>query len=215
MLSSLSAVYFAELSSPQVKAVRDGTRSPVLLLPVGAVEPHGSHSPVCTDRLIATGMCERAAARLAGDEHVRALVLPALSYGVARPGPVPSGAVPISPETLQGLVVDVCTALAGQGLPRIVVVNSHHEQAHLAALDRAADVVQRRCGQRLVRVDLDRPEGDARRYETSLLLAERPELVDTERIEASGTEGAALFEELTTMLVDVIRKLTCAEEDPA
>lgn len=75
---------FAELSSPQVAALRQGPRVPVLLLPIGAVEPHGPHAPLGTDQLISQSMCERAAARLATDEHVRVLILPPLGYGAAR-----------------------------------------------------------------------------------------------------------------------------------
>ncbi|MFF5992241.1 creatininase family protein [Prauserella flavalba] len=197
-------MYFAELSSPQVAALRESGRVPVLLLPVGAVEAPGPHAPLGTGPLIARGVCERAAARLAGDERVRALILPMLSYGVT--GTAEPGTLPIGAETLHGLVVDVCTALARQDLPRVVVVNSHPGSAHRAALRRAVDTVESRCGRRIAHVDLDGgPAGGC--SVASLVLAERPELVDTERTGARGTDGVAAFEALTVRLVDVIRDL--------
>jgi creatinine amidohydrolase len=43
---------FADLTSAQVADLLDGPRTPVLLLPVGAVEPHGPHAPLGTDEII-------------------------------------------------------------------------------------------------------------------------------------------------------------------
>ncbi len=36
---------FADLTWPQVEALQKEGRIPVLLLPLGAVEPHGPHAP--------------------------------------------------------------------------------------------------------------------------------------------------------------------------
>ena len=69
---------FAELTSPQVAELLSGSRTPVLLLSVGAVEPHGPHGPLGTDEVISAGMCRRAAERLSGDPAVGVLVLPTL-----------------------------------------------------------------------------------------------------------------------------------------
>ncbi|PRX49497.1 creatinine amidohydrolase [Prauserella shujinwangii] len=248
-------MHFAELSSPQVAALRESSRVPVLLLPVGAVEPHGPHAPLGTDPLISLGMCERTAARLADDPDVRVLILPPLSYGVTRYAAAFAGAVHIGAETLHALVVDVCTALADQGLPRVLLVNNHFEPDHVATLRRAVRTVESLSGHRIGHLDLVRRanalrlteefrsgECHAGRYETSLVLAERPDLVDTGRMrslprvpvnmpaamaegrddflamgmeqaycgspaEATGAEGEATFDTLTTMLVEAIRDL--------
>jgi creatinine amidohydrolase len=183
---------FADLSSPQVAALFGGDRVPVLLLPVGAIEPHGPHAPLGTDPLISRGMCERAAARLAEDPEVRVLILPAVPYGVTRYAADFPGGVHISEETLHALVVDVCTALIDQGLPRVLIVNNHFEPAHVATLRRAVESVESLRDTRIGHLDLVRRrhalrlttefqagECHAGRYETSLVLADRPELVDT------------------------------------
>ncbi|HYQ67539.1 creatininase family protein [Actinophytocola sp.] len=177
---------FAELTSPQVAELLAGTRKPVLLLPVGAVEPHGPHAPLGTDEIISAGMCARAAARLADDPEVRVLVLPTLNYGVTRFGAAFPAAVSVSEATLHALVVDVCGSLAAQGFSWIVVVNNHFEPAHVETLRKATaeagvaylDLVRRRHAARLTE-EFRSGACHAGRYETSLVLAERPSLVDT------------------------------------
>jgi len=191
-VSAAEEVYFERLTSRQVAASRDGARAPVLLLPVGAVEPHGPHAPLATDPIISDGMCRRAAQRLAGDPRLRVLILPALPYGVTRYAAAFAGAVGVAAGTLHAVVVDVCGSLIEQGLPRIVVVNNHFEPEHVAALRRAVDTVHATHGVRIGYLDLLRRANAARlteefragechagRYETSLVLAEHPDLVDT------------------------------------
>lgn len=186
---------FADLASPDVADLLAGPRVPVLLLPIGAVEPHGPHAPLGTDAIISAGMCRRAADLLADDPDVRVLVLPALPYGVTRMAAGFPGAVGVSPETLHALVIDVCRTLVDAGLPRIVLVNNHFEPEHVATLRRAVatvrdergvtighlDLVRRRHAERLTE-EFRSGECHAGRYETSLVLADRPDLVATDRM---------------------------------
>lgn len=178
---------FSELTSPQVAELLAGPRKPVLLLPVGAVEPHGPHAPLGTDEIISAGMCARAADRLADDPDVRVLVLPTLNYGVTRLAAAFPGAVSVSEATLRGLVVDVCGSLTAHGFSRIVVVNNHFEPAHVETLRKATaeagveylDLVRRRNAARLTD-EFQTGSCHAGQYETSLVLADRATLVDTE-----------------------------------
>ncbi len=166
----------AELTSPKLDALVD----PIALWPVGAVEPHGPHAPLGTDTLISVGMCERAAARLAD-----AVVLPPLPFGVTRYGAAFAGAIGISEGTLRAVVLDVATALDQQGFRRLVIVNNHFEPEQVATLRSAAaeagalylDLVRRRNAQRLTD-EFRRGSCHAGRYETSLVLADAPQLVD-------------------------------------
>lgn len=175
---------FADLTSPAAGAL--AADPPVLLLPLGAVEPHGPHAPLSTDLLISLGVCERAAAR----RPVR--VLPALPYGVTTFGAAFPGAVGIAEDTLHDLVVQICASLARQGFPHVVIVNNHFEPGQVAAVRRAVTTLAER-GVRTGHLDLTRRATAARlteefrsgschagRYETSLVLADRPELVDAE-----------------------------------
>ncbi len=180
----------AHLTTTALERARAGGRPVVLLWPVGATEPHGPHAPLATDCLISEGVCRRAAELLAGGGEVEPLVLPTLPFGVTRYAREFDGAISVSEATLQGVVVDVCTSLAGQGLPHVLIVNSHFEPEHVGTLHRALDVLAE-AGVRTGFLDLTRRERARRltdefragechagRYETSLVLADRPELVD-------------------------------------
>jgi creatinine amidohydrolase len=172
----------ADLTSPRLEALRD--RRPVALWPLGAVEPHGPHAPLGTDTLISVGMCERAAARL---DDPPAVVLPALAFGVTRYGAAFAGAIGISEATLRAVVLDVAASVEQQGLRRLVIVNNHFEPEQVATLRAAAtdagalylDLVRRRNAQRLTD-EFRRGSCHAGRYETSLVLADAPQLVDPE-----------------------------------
>ena len=172
----------AELTSPRLEALRE--RRPIALWPVGAVEPHGPHAPLGTDTLISVGMCERAAARL---DDPPAVVLPALAFGVTRYGAAFAGAIGISEATLRAVVLDVAASVQQQGFRRLVIVNNHFEPEQVATLRAAAadagalylDLVRRRNAQRLTD-EFRRGSCHAGRYETSLVLADAPQLVDPE-----------------------------------
>ncbi|ALG11092.1 creatininase family protein [Kibdelosporangium phytohabitans] len=182
---------FAELTSPQVAGLLTATRRPVLLLPVGAIEPHGPHAPLSTDQMISIDVCERVAKRLADHPSVRALVLPPLPYGVTRYASAFPGAVHVSEETLHALVTDVCGSLTSQGFTEIVVVNNHFEPEHVTTLRRATkdagvrylDLVRRQNAARLT-AEFQSGSCHAGQYETSLVLASRPDLVDQEQMAA-------------------------------
>lgn len=177
---------FADLAYPDVEALLVDERPTVLLLPLGATEPHGPHAPLATDTIISVGMCERAASRLADDPDVRALVLPPLGYGVTRYGASFAGAISIGERTLRALVEDICASLAQQGLHRVVLVNNHFEPEQVETLRAAADaagecvrlldLTRRRHAEQLTE-EFRSGSCHAGRYETSLVLADAPERV--------------------------------------
>jgi creatinine amidohydrolase len=180
------------LAYPDLGELVSDSRPTVLLLPLGALEPHGPHAPLATDTMISRGICERVARELEGDPGVRLLVLPALSYGVTRYGAAFPGAVSIGEETLRALVVEICESLAGQGLGRVVIVNSHLEPEQVRTLREAVeelggcvrlfDPTRRHVAAELTE-EFRSGAGHAGRYETSLVLAVDPALVHRERME--------------------------------
>ena len=163
---------FGELAYPDLPA------DAVHLLPLGATEPHGPHAPLATDTLISVGICRRAAKRLEGDIPV--LVLPAVPYGVTRYGADFPGGVTISEDTLRALVTDIAA-----NFERVVLVNSHLEPEQVRLLRDLGlplfDVTRRAVAERLTE-EFRSGAGHAGRYETSLVLADRPELVHTGRM---------------------------------
>jgi creatinine amidohydrolase len=190
-----SELYFANRTWTQLRDVLESDRTPVLLWPVGSTEPHGPHSPLATDPLISIGMCERVARQLADDPELVALILPPLSFGVTRYTAAFPGVVHVEEDTLHAMLTDVLRSLVGQGFVHNVIVNNHFEPEHVQTIHRAIDTLEeelevttgyldltrRRRAERLT--DEVREGGShAGRYETSLVLADHPELIDTEAL---------------------------------
>jgi creatinine amidohydrolase len=161
-------------------AYPDVPEGAVHLLPLGATEPHGPHAPLSTDTLISVGICERAAERLEGEIPV--LVLPAMPYGVTRYASAFPGVVSISEETLRSLVTEIAESVG-----RIVLVNSHFEPEQVETLRATGlpllDLTRRKNAERLTD-EFRAGSCHAGRYETSLVLADRPELVHADRMAA-------------------------------
>jgi creatinine amidohydrolase len=180
------------LAYPDLEELLAEERPTVLLLPLGAIEPHGPHAPLATDTLISVGVCERVARQLEGDPEVRLLVLPPVPYGVTRYGAAFPGAVSITESTLRALVAEICRSLAAQGFARIVIVNNHLEPEQVQTLRevvselgdgiRLFDPTRRQVAAELTE-EFRAGAGHAGRYETSLVLAENPGLVRRERME--------------------------------
>jgi creatinine amidohydrolase len=165
-------VNLGELAYPDVPT------DAVHLLPLGAIEPHGPHAPLSTDTLISVGICGRAAERLEGE--IRVLVLPALPYGVTRYGSAFPGSVSIGEKTLSSLVTEIAATVGP-----LVLVNSHFEPEQVETLRSTGlpllDLTRRKNAERLTD-EFRSGSCHAGRYETSLVLADRPELVHVDRM---------------------------------
>jgi creatinine amidohydrolase len=152
----------------------------VHVLPLGAVEPHGPHAPLVTDTLISIGVCHRAAERLAGEIPV--LVLPPIHYGVTRYAAAFPGTVSISESTLRSLITEIAEARQP-----LVLVNNHFEPEQVETLRSTGlpllDLTRRANAERLTD-EFRSGSCHAGRYETSLVLADRPELVHADRLAA-------------------------------
>jgi len=152
----------------------------VHVLPLGAVEPHGPHAPLVTDTLISIGICHRAADRLEGEIPV--LVLPPVHYGVTRYAAAFPGTVSLSEGTLRALVSEIAESVGS-----LVLVNSHFEPEQVETPRSTGlpllDLTRRKSAERLTD-EFRSGSCHAGRYETSLVLADRPELVHADRMRA-------------------------------
>jgi creatinine amidohydrolase len=152
----------------------------VHVLPLGAVEPHGPHAPLVTDTLISLGICHRAAKRL--EREIPVLVLPPMHYGVTRYASAFPGAVSISEGVLHSLVTELAEAVSS-----LVLVNNHFEPEQVETLRETGlpllDLTRRANAERLTE-EFRSGSCHAGRYETSLILADRPELVRADRMQA-------------------------------
>jgi len=164
----------------------------VALLPVGATEAHGPHLPLSSDVIISRAMARRGAQRLA-KHGVQAVVLPPIAYSVAEFGGDFAGTLSISAATATALVVDVGRAVRRHGFRCLALANAHLEPAHIGTLAAAVRILSEQQGATVVFPDVTRRAVAARltdefrsgachagRYEGSIVMAERPDLVDEE-----------------------------------
>lgn len=176
----------SDMTSTTVEALLG--RGPVaVLLPVGSVEPHGPHLPLSTDTILSDEAARRAIPVLA-EKGISAVLAPALPYGVTEFAAGFAGAVSVPPAALTGFLQAVVAAYLRAGFAHVCLVNNHLEPAHDAAVravcagfpDGAVSVacpLTRRWG-RTLSAEFKSGACHAGRYETSLVLAAAPELVD-------------------------------------
>jgi creatinine amidohydrolase len=183
--------HLAELTRGQTRAAAaDGS---VAVLPVGSLEQHADHLPLGTDHLLVDTVLDRALATLQA-EPSDWLRLPTLTYGHS-PHHLFAAAVTLRPSTLAAVLADILASLSETGFQRMIIVNGHggnDELIRLAVKSHALqhDGVAAACSYWTLAddespddatgVDAERPErtpGHAGWFETSLMLAARPDLV--------------------------------------
>lgn len=164
-------------------------RGVVCILPVGSTEAHGPHLPLATDVIISEEMSRRAAQKLTR-RGVEAVVLPAIAYSVTDFSRDFPGSISIKRETAAALIRDVCISLYTQGARLVVIANSHLEPEHINSITDAIEQVKQQTNREVAFPDKRRRRwattlteefrrGDCHAgcYETSLVMAARPELV--------------------------------------
>jgi creatinine amidohydrolase len=165
-----------------------GPRS-VAILPVGAIEAHGPHLPLETDVIIAQAMARSGAARLAA-RGLTVVVLPSLTYTAAAFAQGFAGTLSLRPETVTATVVDIAGSLNRHGFGVLAIANAHLDPGHLASLEAAVNAIRQDLGLAVafpnlaakpwaLRLSEEFRSGacHAGQFETSIVLAERPELV--------------------------------------
>ena len=105
------------------KTVRD-TRYDVAVLPWGATEAHNFHLPYSTDNVETERIAALAAGR-AWERGARVVVLPLVPFGVNTGQIDIPLCVNLNPSTQALVLRDVATALASQGVPKLVILNGH------------------------------------------------------------------------------------------
>jgi mycofactocin precursor peptide peptidase len=159
----------ADLTSPALA----GSPRRVLVLPLGSCEQHGPHLPLGTDTIIATELADRLAERR---PHV--VVAPALAISASGEHSGFPGTLSIGTEATVAVLVEL--ARSAEWPVGIVLVNGHGGNAD--AVD-AAVPIMRAEGRNVCPWWPRILGGDAHagRTETSLMLAIRPDLVDSTR----------------------------------
>ena len=161
----------------------------LVVWPVGSTEQHGPHLPVGTDAMGAEWIAQEAAALVA--DRVTIVMAPTLWLGSSAHHLPFGGTMSLETETYLRVLGEGVSTLAESGFERIFILNGHggnHELSQLAARDVAlARDVHVAAGSwwtiawdQLVAAgaaDIGRFPGHAGRFETSMMLALRPDLV--------------------------------------
>lgn len=96
----------------------------VAVLPWGATEAHNYHLPYATDNVQVEGLAIRAAER-AWNRGARVIVLPTIPFGVQTMQLDIALTLNMNPSTQAAVLHDLVTALEGQGIHRLLILNGH------------------------------------------------------------------------------------------
>jgi creatinine amidohydrolase len=111
------------LAETNWKTVKE-TAYDVAILPWGATEPHNYHLPYATDNYESTAIAERSA-EMAWKRGARVIVLPTVPFGVNTGQLDLKLALNLNPSTQFAVLTDIASAVAGQGLRKLVILNGH------------------------------------------------------------------------------------------
>jgi creatinine amidohydrolase len=100
------------------------TQYQVAVLPWGATEAHNYHLPYATDTIQCDHLAALAAER-AWDAGAKVTVLPTVPFGVQTGQLDIPLCINMNPSTQMAVLGDVAESLAGQGLPKLVILNGH------------------------------------------------------------------------------------------
>lgn len=158
---------------------------PAVILPLGATEQHGYHLPLGVDTILAEALAKRVA------EATGATVMPPMPFGYSWVWRDAPGSVTVESRTLEDVICQTAESLARHGVRHVFLVNGH--EANSATMKYASrrlwdhpDVkVWRLFYPNLAAVMAELCESPtwhgivhACEFETSLMLAVAPELVD-------------------------------------
>ena len=179
--------YLAEMTFVDVQEMDD---TAIAILPVGAIEAHGPHLPLMTDVIIARGMAAAGARALEAAGVADVVIAPPLQMTSAGFASAFAGTLSLKPETVTAVLVDALIALKRAGFAQVVVANAHLDPAHIASLHEGVKLAREQHGVVATFPDITRKPWALRltdefksgachagQYETSMVMAERPDLV--------------------------------------
>jgi creatinine amidohydrolase len=187
------------------------------VVPFGSIEQHGRHLPLGSDALLADVVGRAVAAR------VDAVLAPTIRVGHAEPHMHLAGTLTLRPGTLSDVAFDIGESLANHGFRTIALVSTHGGNAT------PLHVAVERLNESLGDAFACAPSGDAGPHPgshsgewlTSVMLALRPELVDTQAASrdvatelraATAERGAVHLDRFVNAIVNGVR--TAAARGP-
>ena len=199
--------FFIEaMTSPQFGELA-ATNKMVVLLPVGSVEPHGPHMSLATDTVISVGAAKAAALKLEASGF-SPVIAPSIPYGVTECAAAFPGAITVPADVLSSMVAAVAQSYLADGAAHVCVINNHLEPAQDAAIRKAGgERVSIACPltrkwARTLSAEFKSGACHAGQYETSIVLACDPSLVDAERSHQLPEVPISLAEKLHAGITD-------------
>ena len=210
----MTALHLDRLTWAEIKEEIQNGRDTVVV-PFGSTEQHGRHMPLGTDAVlgdeIGWGLAERLGAFLA----------PTVRFGCSEHHLAFSGTISLSKETFGSIVTDVVASLSGHGFRRIVLLPTHGGNfkplaevvakiqpsvgVRMLAFTDLEGLVNAACASsRAFGVDAAKSGAHSGEWETSLMLALRPEQVKMDRA-AEGFVGE--LSEIMAKVFDGIQNL--------
>lgn len=179
--------FLARHTTASLEQLTTGKRGVIALVPVGSTEPHGPHLGLGTDVLISAAACLRACELLEKRGTMVGVIAPAIPYGVTDCATGFSGAVSIPGPVLTQYIAAVVDGLLASNIRHVCLVNNHlepaHDQAVRAVLEGRTGKVSYACPltkkwARTLSAEFKSGQCHAGRYETSIMMAAAPELVN-------------------------------------
>lgn len=103
-------------------------KNPLVIVPVGSVEEHGSHLPLGTDAFQAEEIARRIGSMFG------AIICPPIRYGECRSTRNYPGTLTLSFETVTALTYEIVSELARNGVRRILILTGHAGSGHMVGL---------------------------------------------------------------------------------
>ena len=211
------SVLFGEMTREKIRKVAPDS---IAVLPTAAIDQHGPHLPVFTDSLVCETVARKAAERAA--DRASVVVAPILFFGNSHHHfPFP-GVMSLQSHTFMAAVTDGLEGLVKSGFRKVAVLNGHG--GNVSPIGVVGQDLVNRLGNPAACAtasywDIARPAllerefmlpglipGHAGRFETSLVRALRPELVDQDAIDRMSDErqdNAGLDVDLSGAMVQV------------
>ena len=180
---------YQELLPHELEAILKHT--PAAYLPLGTLEYHGPHLAIGNDALKAEGILERACMRTGG------VLVPTLYWGIGGGHKEYPTSVIVRDQVLAELLDEILKGLYRVGFRVYVLLTGHYPGEQIEAVRQAAERLRQAQPDAQVwalpeyeAYPQERRADHAARWETSILMALRPELVDMARLVGAGAPDA-------------------------
>jgi creatinine amidohydrolase len=210
----MTALHLDRMTWAEIKEEIQNGRDTVVV-PFGSTEQHGRHMPLGTDAVLGDEIGWRLAERLG------AFLAPTVRFGCSDHHLAFSGTISLSEKTFRSIVMDVVASLSGHGFRRIVLLPTHG--GNFRPLAEAMANIEPTKGVRILAftdlggfvsaafesskgfgVDAAKSGAHSGEWETSLMLALRPDQVKMDRA-AEGFVGE--LSEIMSKVFDGIQNL--------